>query len=262
MRIRGSWEITVSVYYALFIRHLTNRLFEKRFAWFWLLAEPVMFIAVMLAIRISIRGLRSDIGGVDFIPWMVIGLTAFFMFRGAMNHAMGAGNANQGLFAYRQIHPIDPVLVRVFTEGLIYIFVILFFAILLALLGYNMTPHHLLMVMGIWVSLWFLGLGIGLILAVATIKVQELRKIVSVMSLPLLILSGAFLPIHYMPYSVQQILLYNPILHGVELIRVGYFENYWTVQGISYNYLFYWAMAFLFVGVFLNYKFDKAIKIQ
>lgn len=221
-----------------------------------------MYISAMLAIRLSIRGMRSNIAGVEFVPWMIIGLTSFFMFRGAMNNAMGAVNSSQGLFAYRQIHPVDPVIVRVFSEGLIHIFVILFFAILLSLLSFDMVPVNLIMVIAMWGLLWGLGLGVGLILSVAVTKVEELRKIVNVMSLPLLILSGAFLPIHYMPYSVQQILLYNPILHGIELIRVGYFEGYWTVQGISLSYLFFWVLSLVFVGLYMHRRYAKALKVQ
>jgi capsular polysaccharide transport system permease protein len=259
MKVRTSWQVTKSVWYALFMREMLSRMFGNRYAWFWLLAEPMMFVGVMVAIRSFIRVL-SDVAGVEMIPWMVIGLTAFFMFRDGMTRAMGALNANKGLFAYRQVKPVDTVLIRVFVEAVVHSTVIFLFIITLMLLGFNMQPYNLVMALFAWFSLWCLGLSVGLILSVIVTIVPDLSKIVNVMTLPLMILSGAFLPVQFMPYSVQQILLYNPVLHCIEFLRLQYFSGYWTMSEIQISYFYQWLLPLLALGLLLHLRFELKLK--
>jgi len=234
-------------------------MFGNRYAWFWLLAEPMMFVGLMVALR-SVMSASSNMAGVEMIPWMVIGLTAFFMFRDGMTRAMGAVNTNKGLFAYRQVKPVDTVLVRTFVEAVVHGTVIFLFIITLMLLGFDMHPYNLVMSLFAWLSIWLLGLSVGLVLSVVVTVIPDLSKIVNVMTLPLMILSGAFIPIQMVPYGMQQVLMYNPVLHGVEFLRLQYFNSYWTMSDISIAYLYQWLLPFLALGLLLHLRFELKLK--
>ena len=259
MKVRTSWQVTKSVWYALFMREMLSRMFGNRYAWFWLLAEPMMFVGLMVAIRTFIR-VMDDVAGVEMVPWMIIGLTAFFMFRDGMTRAMGAVNANKGLFAYRQVKPVDTVIVRVLVEAVIHGTVILLFVMTLMLLGFDMHPKNLVTALFAWFSIWLFGLSVGLILSVTVTIIPDLAKIVNVMTLPLMILSGAFMPVQFLPHSAQDILLLNPILHGIEFLRLQYFEGYWTMAVISVSYLYQWLLPFLAMGLLLHLRFEIKLK--
>ncbi len=261
MQVRTSWQVTKNVWYALFMREMLSRMFANRYAWFWLLAEPLMFISVMVAIRSSIRVLH-DIAGTPMIPWMIIGLTAFFLFRDGMTRGMGAVNANSGLFAYRQVKPVDTVIIRLIVEAVVHMSVIFLFIMTLALLGFDMQPQNLVGALFAWFSLWLLGLSTGLILSVVVTIIPDLAKIVKVMTLPLMILSGAILPLQFLPYGVQQILLFNPVAHGIEFLRLNYFAGYWTVDGISIAYLYAWILPMLALGLMLHLRFEMKLKAK
>jgi len=259
LQVRTSWQVTKSVWYALFMREMLSRMFGNRYAWFWLIAEPMMFVGVMVTLRSYIRVL-DEVSSVPMVPWMIMGLTAFFMFRDGMIRGMRAVNTNKALFAYRQVKPVDTVIVRVLVEATVHVAVIVLFIIVLALLGFNMTPHNLLLAFFAWLSLWLLGLGAGLVLSVAVTVIPDLSKIVSVMTLPLMILSGAFLPVQLMPYGVQQILLNNPVLHAIETLRMGYFSGYWTMQEVSMFYVYSWILPILMLGLLLQLRFEMKLK--
>ena len=261
MQQRNSWQVTKSVWYALYMRDMLTRMFGNRYAWFWLFAEPMMFVGVMVALRSFIRVL-NDVGGAPMIPWMIIGLTAFFLFRDGMTSGMRAVKGSMGLFAYRQVKPVDTVLSSSFVGLTIYAVVIFLFIIVLSLLGYNMIPVNLLGALLAWLALWLMGLYSGLILSVVVTVIPDLSKIVNVMTLPLLILSGAFLPIHYMPYEVQQWLLLNPILHAIEFLRFNFFHNYWTLNDISMFYVFQWVLPGLALGLLLHIRFENKLKAK
>jgi capsular polysaccharide transport system permease protein len=125
-----------------------------------------------------------------------------------------------------------------------------------------MFPNNLLVALFAWFSLWLLGLATGLVLSVIVTVIPDLSKIVNVMTFPLMILSGAFLPIQMMPYAVQQILLYNPILHAIETLRLGYFSGYWTMTDISMFYVYQWILPMLMLGLLLHLRFEMKLKAQ
>ncbi|MFP3355396.1 ABC transporter permease, partial [Pseudoalteromonas sp. SIMBA_153] len=77
-------------------------------------------------------------------------------------------------------------------------------------------------------SLWCLGLGAGLVVSVAATMIPELGKIVRMLSLPLLIISGVIFPLNQMPHWLLEYLMLNPIPHALETLRLGFFESYRT----------------------------------
>jgi capsular polysaccharide transport system permease protein len=238
---------------------MVSRMFGNRYAWFWLFAEPMMFVSVMVSIR-SFISVLNDVAGVPMIPWMIMGLTAFFMFRDGMTRGMKAVSSNKGLFAYRQVMPVDTVIVRLLVEVTIHGCVIVLFVMVLGLLGFDMMPSNLLLALFAWFSLWLMGLASGMVLSVVVTVVPDLSKIVNVMTLPLMILSGAFFPVQFMPYQVQQILLYNPVLHAIETLRLGYFSGYWTMPEVSMFYVYQWILPILMLGLLLQLRFEMKLK--
>jgi capsular polysaccharide transport system permease protein len=66
---------------------------------------------------------------------------------------------------------------------------------------------------------------------------------------PLYFLSCVLMPAAYMPIAVQPILLLNPFLHLLELIRAEALPNYVPVAGVSMTYVLSCTLALLFVSL-------------
>lgn len=259
---RTSWRVAWSVWYALFMREAISRTMADRMAWFWMIFEPIALIAVMVAIRSLVMGGGRHIAGADFIPWMVVGLLGFFLFRENLMRAIGAVDANKGLFAYRQVKPVDPVLVRCFLEGMLKSFIFLLFMAAGSLLKFDLLPVRPLGAILDWLSLWALGLGAGLTFSAAAALVPEIGRVVRIISLPLLILSGVIFPINYIPHQFRQYVLWNPIVHGLESMRLNFFEGYHTLDGIDMTYLWLWALGLMSLGLILHVRFAGRLKAQ
>jgi len=259
--IRSPWQVTWSVWQALFIREVLARIMVDRFGWFWMLFEPVSIVAVMVSVRELMGRVRLVIGA-EFIPWLIVGITAFLLFRNAMTRSMAAVEANQALFAYRQVKPIDTVLARNAMELVLKFIVLLIMIGVGTLLGMDVLPDDPLGAMGLWVSVWFLGLGGGLILSVAARLVPDVRHIVPMMMMPMMIFSGVIFPIQTLPHSVQEYLLYNPVLHGLELLRLAFFSGYKTMAGLDLDYLWYWNLAMLALGLAMHVRFESRLKAK
>jgi capsular polysaccharide transport system permease protein len=258
---RTPWKITLSVWHALFLREMLTRLFANPYAWFWLFVEPLLYVIVMIAIRNFIQFI-DNMYGAEVIPWMILGLVAFFLFRDGLTRSMSAVGANQALFAYRQVKPIDTVITRNFVEGFVRTIVLLKLLLGTGLLGYDVIPYDAIKAMLAWASIWMLGLSAGLCLSVMIKLVPELEIMINIMTLPLLILSGVILPIQMFPFSVQEIIAYNPIVHGLELLRLSFFEGYWTYHGVNFRYLYYWISLMTAFGLLLHLRFEKQLQAK
>ena len=258
---RNPWIVSYHVWQALFLREAVARISADRIAWLWLLAEPIAHVALLVWIRTLIGRVRL-VPGADFVPWLVVGITLFIMFRNQMNRGMEAINANRGLFAYRQVHPVDTVLVRCFLEAMLSSIVMLLLIVGFNLVGYTLVPVEPLHGLYIWVLVLVFGTGIALIFSVVATTLPEAARFVRMLMFPLYFLSGIMIPVQYFPHDLQQYLIYNPVLHAVELFRLGFFENYRPVNGLSVLYLNYWVWGSLFFGLLLQVRFKIRLMAQ
>ncbi|WP_217522756.1 ABC transporter permease [Vibrio metschnikovii] len=253
---RHPFKICLHVWHALFMREAMARMTADRFGWSWILLEPILHVVIMLAVR-QLMGRVRFIQGADFIPWLVVGIITFFIFRDAMMRSMSAIRANRALFAYRQVLPIDTVIVRSLLEFFLrsVIFVILIFG--MWFLGYHSAPDEPFMVIVMWFLAWGVGFSLGLVLSVFVTMVEEIQKIVSLMMLPLYMLSGAMIPIKFLPYELHPWLLLNPMAHVLELMRHAFFDGYYMMAGINALYPIQVMLCCTLLGLMLHvrYKF-------
>ncbi len=259
---RTPWQVTRSVWYAMFVREALARTMADRMAWFWMLFEPIAMVVMMIVIRTVIMGRIRHIDGAEFIPWMVTGLFGFYLVRENMMRPIGAIEANKGLFAYRQVKPVDPVLVRCYLEGLLKSFIFVLFIMVGALLEFGLLPAQPLAALWAWMSLWCLGLGTGLIFSALAGLVPEIGKILRIISMPLLIISGVIFPLNFVPHDLLGYVMWNPIVHGLETLRSAFFPLYRPVTGTSLLYLWYWALVMMALGLMLHLRFELRLKRQ
>ena len=232
-----------------------------RMGWFWMIFEPAAFIGIMVAIRGFIRSDRLIVNA-EFIPWMIAGLMGFFLVREGMLRGMGAIESNSALFAYRQVHPVDPVIVRNFLEGMLRSLIFLLFILGGLMLGLDMYPDNAIRAMAAWLSLWSLGLALGLLTSVVATLVPEVGRVVRMLSLPLLILSGVMFPLNKLPHWLLEYLMLNPIPHGIEVLRLGFFENYQTVHGTSMLYFWMVTLSISALGLLMHLRFVDRLKAK
>ena len=252
--------ITLSTWKALFLREAVSRLSAGRAAWLWLLLEPVLHVTYILVIYTAIR--VHSVGGIDTAVWVMVGMLAFFMFRRTAAQVMNGINANRALFTYRQVKPVDSVLVRAGLEGFLMILVSIILFSGAALFGLDIIPADPLAVLEAFLGLWMIGLGFGLATSVAIELVPELGKLISFILRPLYLISGVLLPIGTIPQPYRDYLLLNPIVHGLEAVRLGFAPHYHAVTELSIPYVYGFAIAIIFLGLALHNRFATRLVTQ
>ncbi|WP_447985806.1 ABC transporter permease [Nitrospira sp. Nam74] len=258
--MRSSGLITWAVWKALFLREAVARLSAGRAAWVWILLEPLVHLIFLNVLFGFI--LRSMISGVEGGLFITTGVLGFLLVQHTAMRSKEAINANAALFTYRQVLPVDTVLVRAALEAVLLGISAIFLFMGLSLLGYQIFPQDFLGVMLAFATLWLAGVGLGLMLSVASQLIPEVEKVAGMVFRPLYLLSGIMYPPSVIPPAYQDWFLLNPLVHGIELVRTGFFPQYHTISGVSAGYIVGFALVTLCLGLALHVRFATRLAAQ
>ena len=250
---------TITVWQALFLREALDRFFGSRAGWAWLIIEPSVHIAFMGWVWGMFR--RNSMGGIDVTVWIILGMLAFFLFRRTAVQTLHARDCNRAFFAFRQVRPFDVAIARASVEAFSMFFITLFILGVAALLGKDVIPEDPLTALAALTGLWLLGVGYGLITSVGMRLIQDLGHVFQIVMMPLYLISGVFVPVSSIPLPYKDWLCWNPLVHGLELVRLGFFPAYHTVE-VSMFYLYAWVLAFLALGLALYRGFETRLVMQ
>ncbi len=252
--LRHPLQITLSVWRALFLREAVSRLSSERFSWFWVITEPIFHMSYLLLLYTVCR--VRTIAGVDTVIWLIVGIMGFLIFRETSNQMMHAIGANQSLFSYRQVKPIDAVIVRAFLEGFLAIVILTILLSGAALFGHHVLPTYPFIFLLSLSGLWLLGVGLGLCTSVVTHLYPEICPVIKYAMMPLFFISGVIYPISSIPFPYQDWLMWNPIVHGVEGVRLGFGPYYHFPVELNLSYLFEIALVLMLLGLMLHARFN------
>lgn len=257
---RSSLSVTLSVWRALFQHEALIRISGGRASWFWLLADPVAHMAFLCFVYGNVR--HTVIAGMDTYLWVVIGLVTFFLFRRSAMQGMHGIDSNKAMFAYRQVKPVDTVFVRVALETFIMLLTGLVALGGLALLGTNIVPDDPLLIFVALFGIWLVALGLGLAFSVPIRLIREADVILNFLFIPLYIVSGVILPLSKVPYPYQEWLLYNPVAHAIDAVRLGFSSGYQAVSGLDLPYVYACGVVLIFIGLLLQVRFSERLIAQ
>lgn len=251
-RPRSSLAITLSVWRALFLREALARMFGRRAALAWLLLEPIVHLAFMVFVFTVLR--VRHVGGINTALWLMVGLLAFFLFRRVATQGASAIGSNLALFTYRQVKPVDTVLVRCLLEALIMLMISAIVLAGAALLDVPMHVESPLAVIAAVLGLWLLAVGYGLCVSVVNELSPEVGNIIGLLLVPLYLVSGVLFPLSSVPHPYREWLMLNPVAHGVEGVREGLAAYYHAAPELDLGYLFLCALVLLFLGLALQVR--------
>lgn len=250
---------TIFVWQALFLREALDRFFGSRAAWAWLVVEPAMHIGFMSCLWGMMR--KNSLGGINVTMWIILGMLSFFLFRRTSVQTLHALDCNKAFFAFRQVRPFDVALMRAGVEAFSMFFISSSILGVAALAGLEVLPDDPITVLLALAGLWLFGLGYGLVTSVCMRLVPDSGHIFQIFMMPLYIISGVIMPVAYIPMPYRDWLLWNPLVHGLELVRLGFFSNYHTLD-VSFSYLYSWVLLSITLGLTLYRAFETRLVTQ
>ncbi|MCB1997507.1 MAG: ABC transporter permease [Burkholderiaceae bacterium] len=253
-RKRDAWEVQRGVLFALVLREMKGRVGGQWVGAVWTLIEPLMHVLVMLTIFTTIRA--GGMLGVEMPVFLATGLLPYFLFQHLSLRLMDGIDANRGLYAYRQVLPFDTLMSRALVELMMNALVYAVTLGLLGWLGFHILPADPLEAMGVHALLFLLGAGLGVFAAVVSHRRPRVRSMIRISMLPMYIISGVIFPIHVAPPEVLHWLLYNPLLHLIELSRHAFIADYPALDGVNLRYPLLFALSLCALALAL-YRVDR-----
>ncbi|MBL4635675.1 MAG: ABC transporter permease [Kofleriaceae bacterium] len=249
MKFFGALMGQYEVVHALTIRETRTRFGAHQLGYLWALVEPALMILTFYVL-FAFAG-RSAPTGMTLFSFIATGICPFLIFSSTVTFVSNAINGNKALLYYPQVNPIDVVIARVFLEFATYVGV---FLVLLGLetlvLRKASVSDPLLIVYGFGLAS-LLGAGLGLVFLGLGQLSNAMERARGPLMRPFFWVSGIFFTADGMPPQARELVLWNPVLHTVELCRAGWFERYNDTHATP-SYALIWAVCLLLVGLLLE----------
>ena len=207
--------------------------------------EPLALIVTFLALRIFLRS-SGDSSYMNPALWLALGFIPFFMFSEIAIKAINGVEKSGEIYFYRRLRPLDSLMGNTLLLAQIYGSLLLLFVLGSAAWEWRPVVQDLGSLISLFLGLALIGFGIGLstlvvgrrLPIVAWFMQMFLRRI-------LLWTSCIFFSISIIPDAFRPWILWNPIAHGIELMRAACNPAY-PIPGVSAIY--FWAWVFGSIG--------------
>jgi len=214
---------------ALVLRETKTRYGEHKMGFVWAFIEPMVMVSIMYVVFGIFGSLAT--GNVHVASFMIVGFVPFMMMRNTTTQTQGAISQNTALLGFPQVTTFDLVLARALLELAVLLAVLGIMMLGAGLLGVDIRCENPLGVLTACCLLWMLGLGLGFMFASLAPIIPSTRQITTqIMGRPLLLASGLFYTVDSLPDHIRYYLLFNAVLHLVELTRSEYFYEIQTAH--------------------------------
>jgi capsular polysaccharide transport system permease protein len=218
------FAIQLRVVRALFLRELITRFGRDNLGVLWLVGEPMLFTLGVTTLW-SIAGLAHAGTGIPIVAFAITGYSSVLMWRNSAAHCTHAIEANRQLLFHRAVQAIDVCVARIALEVIGATGSFMFLAIFFTYLGAMPPPDNMGLVIGGWLMLAWFGASLALLVGAGCVFSDLVERLWQPISYILFPMSGAAFMVEWMPKKLQEFVLYLPMVHGVELLRQGYFGN-------------------------------------
>lgn len=250
---RSPWTNQRLVLGALLHREAVTRFGQYKMGALWMLIEPLIGVLVVGLLLGPLIGRTAP--DMPYAFFLLNGFVLLKTFVGPMTSGMGAISSNLGLLVFPKVQPLDLLLARFIFELVSSLMSFTVFCLAGMWMGVHLSLGYLPNLLAAFVITWLTGCGFGLLMSVGTSYFQSVEKIVAFIRRPLIFVSCVLHPLYNLPNVAQKALLYNPLVHTIEMSRKSLFPLY-HVEGVNLVYPAAIAIVVFAVGisVFHNHR--------
>ncbi|MBI1216322.1 MAG: ABC transporter permease [Alphaproteobacteria bacterium] len=221
--LRRSMAIQGRVLGALLLREVITRYGRHNIGLLWLFLEPMLYTLVVTAIWYFVK--LNMLNNIPIVAFAVTGFSALALWRNTSSRSMTAVIVNSSLTYHRNVQVLDLVLSRGLLElvGATVSFALL--TIVACLTGVMEWPADIILLLQGWLLLGWFGMALGFIMCAMSERFEAFERIWQAVQYPIQMASGIFFMVDWLPTHAQEAVLWVPMVHGMEMIRHGYFGN-------------------------------------
>jgi capsular polysaccharide transport system permease protein len=208
---------------ALLMREIITRFGRDNLGVLWLFIEPMIFTLGVTALWTAVGGHHGS--SIPIVAFAITGYSSVLLWRNCATRCSMAIQPNANLLYHRNVRVLDLFLTRILLEigGATMSFFVL--SCIFISLGWMSGPMDMLKVFLGWILLAWFGTALALMVGAGTAHSHTVERLWHPVSYILFPLSGAATMVDWLPKAAQDAILYLPMVHGVELLRDGYFGS-------------------------------------
>ncbi len=245
--VNRSWA-TPRAIMALMLREMSTRYGRSPGGFLWALLEPLGAVLI-LGVGLSLL-VRTPSLGSNFFLFYATGFLPFTVYQNVSLFVSRAISFSKPLLKYPAVTWMDAILARFILNGLTVILVT--YILLAGILAVTDTRTVLDLppiLLAISLAL-IVGLGVGVLNCALIGLFTSWGLIWSIVTRPLFLASGVIFIYEDLPPTIQNILWYNPLMHVVGYMRMGFYPMY-NPQYLSLSYTMGIALVCLAMGLLL-----------
>lgn len=219
----ASFAVQRRVLGALLIRELLTRYGRHNIGFLWLFVEPMIFTLGVTALWTATKSAHGS--DLPIVAFALTGYSSVLLWRNMPGRCIGALWLNSALLYHRNVRALDIYAARIMIEfaGATISFFTLSLAFIVA--GWLQPPEDFLKVAAGWLLIAWFGAALAVTLGALSHEYELVDKFWHPASYLLFPLSGAGFLVAALPRFAQEIVLFIPMVHGVEMIREGFFGS-------------------------------------
>mgnify|MGYP003392127273 CR=1 FL=1 len=220
---KRSLEIQFRVIGALLMREVITRYGRHNIGFLWLFVEPMLFTLGVTTLW-TIAGAAHG-SSLPIAAFALTGYSSVLLWRNMPGRCSGAIVPNLSLMYHRHVKVIDIFASRILLEiaGTTASFIIL--GIVFTAIGWIKPPEDILKIMFGWFMLAWFGAALALLVGALSERTEIIEKLWHPTAYLLFPLSGAAFMVDWLPVTAQRFVLLLPMVHGLEILREGYFGS-------------------------------------
>lgn len=212
------------VLFALLMRETLTRYGRHNIGFLWLFVEPMIFTIGVTALWSLTKTLHGST--IPITAFALTGYSSVLLWRNMPGRCINALMPNLPLLYHRNVRIMDIYLARLLLEFAGATMSFLLLAVIFTLIDWIDWPENVLEVIGGWLILAWFGMALALFLGALSVRTELVEKLWHPMSYLTFPLSGAAFLVDALPHEAQGWVLLLPMVHGVEIVREGYFGSY------------------------------------
>ena len=220
---RRSFAIQRRVIGALLLREIITRYGRHNIGVLWLVVEPMLFTLGVASFWYVAK--LHTVSNIPIIAFAITGYSSVLVWRNAANRCAKAVEPNLSLLYHRNVKVIDIFISRAALELAGATASVVVLTIFFTSIDAMQWPRDLIPVLFGWLLLCWFALALGFIIGAISERSEVFERIWHVVTYLMFPLSGAVYMVHWLPRAAQDAVLWLPMVHGVEMVRHGYFGN-------------------------------------
>lgn len=225
---RQSWLIQRRVIGALLMREILTRYGRHNIGFLWLFVEPMIFTLGVTALWTATKSVHGS--NLPIVAFAITGYSSVLLWRNMPARCIGAIEPNLSLMYHRNVKAIDIFAARLLLEAAGATISFIALGCFFSFVGWIAPPEDVLKVMFGWFMLAWFGASLATFLGALSHQYEIVDKFWHPTQYLLFPLSGAAFMVDALPKQAQDVILFLPMVHGVELVREGYFGTAFTAH--------------------------------